>query len=232
MTLWVTKGLLKAVVTTKAPAVTESARGVTPGRPVAAGGAAARCPTGALGNDGAVLLERCVHCARCLRGTDTPAEWRDDYGWARFEAGGSPLPAAFARSIHVRVVDAGDCGACLAELLQLPSPDYSLHRLGIFLTPTPRQADVLLVVGPVTSAMREPLLAAYRAMPEPRRVVAVGACAASGGLFGPSFVCDAGAAGTVPVDLVVPGCPPPPLAILHGLLAVMGCATVEEGRAR
>jgi Ni,Fe-hydrogenase III small subunit len=232
MTTWVIKGVMKKVITTRYPAALETAPGITPGRPVAANGAAARCPTRALQENGTVRFERCVHCARCQRGTEAPAEWRDDYTWARFEAGCAPLPAQFARSIHVRVVDAGDCGACLAELLQLPSPDYSLHRLGIFLTPTPRQADVLLVIGPVTHAMREPLLAAYRAMPEPRRVIAVGACAASGGLFGPAFACDAGAAGTVPVDLVVPGCPPPPLAILHGLLAVMGRATVDPECAR
>lgn len=228
MTAWAAKWLTSPVVTTRWPRTEETARGVTPGRPVSPGGAAARCPTAALEGSGAVRLERCVHCARCTRGAEVPAEWRDDYAWARFETDRTPLPQPFARSIHVRVVDAGDCGACLAELLQLPSPDYSLHRLGIFFTPTPRQADVLLVVGPVTSAMRAPLAAAYEAMPEPKRVVAVGTCAASGGLFGPSFVCDAGAAGTVPVDIVVPGCPPPPLAVLDALRKVMGRAPMQE----
>jgi len=229
MTTWAAKGLFEPVVTTRWPDVAEPARGVTPGRPIAAGGAAARCPTGALepGSDD-VRMDRCVHCVRCQRGTDAPAQWRDDYAWSRFAPTKTPLPAAFARSIHVRVIDAGDCGACLAELLQLPSPNYSLHRLGIFLTPTPRQADVLLIVGPVSSAMRAALLAAYEAMPEPKRVVAVGACAASGGLFGPSFICGAGAADVVPVDMVVPGCPPPPLAILDALLKLMGRPSATE----
>lgn len=225
MNIWPLKGLLTRVPTTGYPARDETAPGVTPGRPTAApAAAAARCPTGALRAESgqvAVDLARCVHCFRCARGPEPFAYWKDDFEWARFAPGRGPLPDAFRRSIHVRVVDAGDCGACLAELLQLESPEYSLHRLGIYFTPTPRDADVLLVVGPVNNAMRGPLEAAYQAMPEPRRVVAAGACAASGGLFGPSFECDAGAAGTVPVDLVVPGCPPPPLAVLHGLLAAM-----------
>lgn len=226
MNLWPLKGWLTPVPATRYPAQDEHAAGVTPGRPEAAPRAtAARCPTGALRVEGErveVDFARCVHCLRCVRGAPAPADWRNDYEWARHVSLQGALPAAFRRSIHVRVVDAGDCGACLAELLQVESPDYSVHRLGIYVTPSPRDADVLLVVGPVTNAMRAPLRAAYAAMPEPKRVVAVGACAASGGLFGRSFECDAGAAGLVPVDLVIPGCPPPPLAILHGLLAVMG----------
>jgi Ni,Fe-hydrogenase III small subunit len=233
MNVWALKGLLTRVTTTRYPARDEAAPGVTPGRPLSAPAAvAARCPTGALRTENgraAVEFTRCVHCFRCVRGSEPVAEWLDDYEWARFAPDRGPLPSAFRRSIHVRVVDTGDCGACLAELMQLESPDYSLHRLGIYITPSPRDADVLLVVGPVTNAMRAPLEAAYEAMPEPKRVVAVGACAASGGLFGPSFECDAGAAGTVPVDLVVPGCPPPPLAVLHGLLAIMGRKPAQRG---
>lgn len=224
MNIWPIKGLLTRVPATRYPAQTETALGTTPGRPiVAAADIAACCPTQALSTEGGLVdLARCIHCSRCIRGPDPLAQWLDDYEWGWFMPDCSPLPAAFRRSIHVRVVDAGDCGACLAELLQLESPDYSLHRLGIYITPSPRDADVLLVVGPVTNAMRGPLEAAYAAMPEPKRVVAVGACAASGGLFGPSFESSNGVAETVPVDLVVPGCPPPPLAILHGLLAIMG----------
>jgi Ni,Fe-hydrogenase III small subunit len=97
-----------------------------------------------------------------------------------------------------------------------------MHRLGFFTTPTPRNADVLLVSGPVSDAMRLPLRKAYEAMPEPKRVVAIGACAIFGGVFGSSFAASGGASEIVPVDVVVPGCPPPPLAILHGLLLVVG----------
>jgi len=223
MNIWPLKGLLTRVPATRYPAQAETAPGTTPGRPRAAtADTAPICPTRALNAEGGpVEYTRCIHCFRCVR-AEPIAEWIDDHEWGRFAPNRGPLPDAFRRSIHVRVVDAGDCGACLAELLQLDSPDYSLHRLGITFTPSPRDADVLLVVGPVTNALRGPLEAAYRAMPEPKRVVAVGACAASGGLFGPSFQSNTGAAGTVPTDLVVPGCPPPPLAVLHGLLAVMG----------
>jgi Ni,Fe-hydrogenase III small subunit len=105
---------------------------------------------------------------------------------------------------------------------QLNSPYYNMHRLGFFITPTPRHADILLVVGPVTAHMRWPLLKAYEAMPRPRRVIAVGTCAVSGGVFGPSFTSAGGVADVIPVDVTVPGNPPPPLAILHGLLVAVG----------
>lgn len=178
------------------------------------------CPTGAITAQGhavQVNADRCVACMRCK-----PAQnWRRDADWAHF-TGGDPIDGAFTRSIHVRIVDTGDCGSCLTELAQLNGPSYNLHRFGIFITPTPRQADVLLVVGPVTRQMVDPLKLAYEAMPTPKRVLAVGACAASGGVFGPSVMCAAGVADAIPVDLVLPGCPPPPLAIVHALRALCG----------
>ena len=123
------------------------------------------------------------------------------------------------------VVDAGDCGACLNEVKQLNNPYYNIHRLGFFITPTPRHADVMLVVGAVTDHMRFVLQRIYDAMPTPKRVVAVGACAVSGGVFADSFVCARGLADVLPVDVEVPGHPPPPLAILHGLLVAVGRKT-------
>ena len=132
---------------------------------------------------------------------------------------------AFQRSIHIIVVDAGDCGACLNEVKQLNNPYYNMHRLGFFITPTPRHADVMLVVGPVTDYMRFVLQKIYDAMPTPKRVIAVGACAVSGGVFAGSFVCAKGLADVLPVDVEVPGHPPPPLAILHGLLVAVGRKT-------
>ena len=128
----------------------------------------------------------------------------------------------FTRSLHVMVVDAGDCGACLNEVRQLNNPLYNMHRLGIFLTATPRTADVLLVVGPVSENMRGPLLKTYEAMPDPKRVVAVGTCAITGGVFGESFMSAGGVGAVLPVDLEIPGDPPPPLAILHGCCSCRG----------
>jgi Ni,Fe-hydrogenase III small subunit len=181
-------------------------------------------PTSAIGrNDGAIAIDhgRCVHCFRCRRDVKAPAAWEPGYEWAvaanETEAVLRKLASVFGRSLHVRFVDAGACGACISEARQINNPYYNMHRLGFFITPTPRNADILLVAGPVSDAMRLPLRKTYEAMPAPKRVVAIGACAISGGVFGPSFA----ALGGAPVDVVVPGCPPPPLAILHALLVVV-----------
>lgn len=122
------------------------------------------------------------------------------------------------RSLHVRTVDAGSCGACENEIQLLSTPYYDMHRLGIFFTPTPRHADVLLVTGPVTEGMVDPLRAAYDAMPEPKLVVAAGTCAIGGGWFRGQAGVRGGVGEVLPVDVWVPGCPPTPLALLEGLL--------------
>jgi Ni,Fe-hydrogenase III small subunit len=236
MSFWFWNGLRRGIQTTRYPKSPESDPGVSPGRPLttsfasseAAELAAAQCPVGAIvgRNELAqVELRRCIHCQRCHLDARFPLEWKDDYEWTTQPAGNQgyeALPSAYRRSLHVMVVDAGDCGACLHEVKQLNNPLYNVHRLGIFFTPTPRAADVLLVVGPVSENMRVPLHKTYAAMPDPKRILAVGACAISGGVFG-SGMMSAGGVGTVlPVDLEVPGDPPPPLAILHGLLAITG----------
>jgi len=232
MSQWVIHGIRTGIKTTAYPRTTESAAGVTPGLPrggTFGSGAAAlveRCLTHALVHtDGHVSVDSryCVHCYRCVRGVRQPLNWDTTYEWA----GAAPQSAnelgqPFERSIHIIVVDAGDCGACLNEVKQLNNPYYNMHRLGFFITPTPRHADVLLVVGPVTDQMRFALKKVYDAMPTPKRVVAVGACALSGGVFAKSFVCANGVAEVLPVDVEVPGNPPPPLAILHGLLVAVG----------
>ncbi len=190
---------------------------------------AARCPTGALAAaDGRISVDdtRCIHCYRCVRGVAHPLGWEPTYEWARPAPAGSTAAARlgrpFSRSIHILVVDAGDCGACLNEVKQLNNPYYNMHRLGFFITPTPRHADVLLVVGTVTDHMRDALYKIHEAMPTPKRVVAVGACALSGGAFAGSFACAGSVADVLPVDVQVPGNPAPPLAILHGLLLAVG----------
>jgi len=236
MSFWFWRGLKKGVHSTKYPRNLELAAGVTPGRPVTtdfssveeAAIAAEVCPVGAItagGKSANVDLRMCIHCQRCHFGGAHPAEWQMDYEWATVPAGKTKyerLPRPYVRSLHMIVVDAGDCGACLHEVKQLNNPFYNMHRLGIFFTATPRTADVLLVVGPVTENMRVPLLKTYEAMPGPKRVLAVGACAVFGGIFGESFVSAGGVGSVLPVDLEIPGDPPPPLAILHGLLVVTG----------
>lgn len=235
MSQWVRKGIRTGIKTTAYPAQAETAAGVSPGLPL--GGVypandiaslTASCPTQALSEHNAHIVvdyRRCVHCYRCEREVRTPLAWEQGYEWAAANNTDGPLRRfgkEFQRSIHILVVDAGDCGACLHEVKQLNNPYYNMHRLGFFLTPTPRHADVLLVVGPVTDHMRVALQKTYEAMPTPKRVVAVGACALSGGVFGPSFVSESGVGRVIPVDVEVPGQPPPPLAILHGLLVVVG----------
>ena len=203
------------------------------------------CPTSAL-VQGVERIDvdprRCVHCFRCARDGTEAMPWEVGYEWAATTAllgsaphvagsdASAPHPASgrlgrpFARSVHIRVVDAGDCGACLHEVKQLTNPYYNLHRLGFFFTPTPRQADILLVVGAGADQMRAPLQKTFTAMPTPRTVIAAGACALSGGVFGSSFACSGGVGSIVPVDIEVPGNPPPPLAILHALLVATGRA--------
>jgi len=127
----------------------------------------------------------------------------------------------FGRSLHIRHVDAGSCNGCESELQALNNPYYNLHRLGIFFTPSPRFADLLLVTGSVTYAMRGPLLETYNAMPEPKWVMAVGSCAVSGGIMGGGYTCAHGMDGILPVDVYLPGCPPNPSAMIHALLLLL-----------
>ncbi len=128
----------------------------------------------------------------------------------------------FGHSLHIRHVDAGSCNACESEIKLLLNPYYDIQRLGIFFTTSPRHADLLLVTGPVTRAMEDPLRQTYEAMPDPRLVVAVGACACSGGIFGPSAFSQGGIESVLPVDVFIPGCPPSPLTLIHGLLLALG----------
>jgi Ni,Fe-hydrogenase III small subunit/Pyruvate/2-oxoacid:ferredoxin oxidoreductase delta subunit len=129
----------------------------------------------------------------------------------------------FGRSLHVRQVDAGSCNGCELEITATANPVYDLERFGIHFVASPRHADVLLVTGPVTRNMELALRRTYDATPDPRIVVAVGACGCSGGIFGEGTYAATGGADTVlPVDVYVPGCPPRPQAILNGLLVAMG----------
>ncbi len=239
MSKWVIKGLQSGILTTRYPEKEENSPGVSPGFPKTGlqskdtfEGLMENCPTAAFQQDSKGLhlnRSRCIHCFRCERNSEASIPWDDSFEWAKFTSTGTPFPKIFQKSLHIRVVDAGDCGACLNEVKLLNNPLYNIHRLGFFITPTPRQADILLVVGPVTDHMKIPLQKAYEAMPEPKRVMAVGACALSGGIFGPGFASGSGVRDILPVDIEVPGCPPPPLAVLHGLLTLAGRAKEIKG---
>jgi Ni,Fe-hydrogenase III small subunit/ferredoxin len=223
--------------------------------PPGCGECAAACPTEAItvdqeksgGDRLAVDYGRCVVCQLCVEACPVEAatasfDWafgtrdRGDLllnGSARQSA---PTTSAsrdgFRRSLHIRHVDAGSCNGCESELQALNNPFYNLHRFGIFFTPSPRFADLLLVTGPVTYAMREPLRHAYEAMPEPRWVMAAGTCAVSGGVAGGGYACGNGLDGVLPVDLYLPGCPPNPAAIIEALLMFLDRAPqrVRGGR--
>jgi Ni,Fe-hydrogenase III small subunit/NAD-dependent dihydropyrimidine dehydrogenase PreA subunit len=134
------------------------------------------------------------------------------------------------RSLHVRQVDAGSCNACELEIAATTNPLYDLERFGIHLVASPRHADLLLVTGPVTRNMEIALRRTYEAAPDPRVVVAVGACGCSGGIFGEgTYAAVGGVDRVVPVDVYIPGCPPRPQAILNGLLVAMGVREARVG---
>ena len=129
---------------------------------------------------------------------------------------------ALGRSLHIREVDAGSCNGCEVEIVGLNSPVYDIERFGIHFVASPRHADMLLVTGPVSRNMELALRKTYDATPEPRLVVAVGACGCSGGIFGQNYATLGGVDKVLPVDVYIPGCPPNPYALLQGILIAIG----------
>jgi len=125
------------------------------------------------------------------------------------------------RSLSIREVDAGSCNGCELEIHALNNAFYDLERFGLRFVASPRHADVLMVTGPVTKNMREALARTYNATPDPKWVVAVGDCAANGGIFAGSYAVAGGVNDVIPVDLHIRGCPPRPLQLLQGLLALL-----------
>ncbi len=136
--------------------------------------------------------------------------------------------ARLGRSLSIRAVDAGSCNGCELEIHALNNPLYDLERFGIRFVASPRHADVLLVTGPVTKTMREALHRTWDAAPDPKWVVACGVCAFDGGLFKDSYAVLGGVSAVIPVDLHIPGCPPRPVDLLAGLLALLE-TTAKEG---
>lgn len=125
------------------------------------------------------------------------------------------------RSLSIREVDAGSCNGCELEIHALNNAFYDLERFGFHFVASPRHADVLLVTGPVTTNMKEALERTYAATPDPKWVVAVGDCGRDGGVFAGSYACVGGVSAVIPVDLHIPGCPPTPIQLLQGLLALL-----------
>lgn len=131
------------------------------------------------------------------------------------------------RTLAIREVDAGSCNGCELEIHALNNVLYDLERFGLRFVASPRHADVLLVTGPVTANMREALERTYQATPDPKWVVAVGDCARDGGVFAGSYACVGAVSAVVPVDLHIQGCPPSPIVLLKGLLALLESVSAE-----
>jgi Ni,Fe-hydrogenase III small subunit/formate hydrogenlyase subunit 6/NADH:ubiquinone oxidoreductase subunit I len=206
------------------------------------------CPTGAIAREGAGLaldLGRCLFCHDCVDACPEGALScsRDHRLAARRRAdlvvrdGGAAraaqaLDAAtlrlFGRSLKLRVVSAGGCNACEADVNVLSTVVFDLGRFGIQYVASPRHADGLLVTGAVSENMRVALRETYEAVPSPKIVIAVGACAISGGPYIGHREVAGGADAIVPVDLYVPGCPPHPFTILDGLLAMLDRLPAER----
>jgi len=126
----------------------------------------------------------------------------------------------FGRSLHIRTIDTGSCAACEQEIRLLTAPHYDLHRLGFFFTPGPRHADLLMVTGPAVRAFDVALRKTFDATPEPKIVMAIGACAL-GGVYPADPFTHGALDAVLPVDVYVPGCPPSPLTLLHALMVAV-----------
>ncbi|MGB8378552.1 MAG: NADH-quinone oxidoreductase subunit NuoB [Rhodanobacteraceae bacterium] len=141
--------------------------------------------------------------------------------WRSGEALQAQILRVFQRAVNIREVDAGSCNGCELEIQALENPYYNLQGAGIKFVASPRHADLLLVTGPVSRHMIEALRRTHAAMPDPKWVVAVGDCAACGGVFGASYATVGAVANVIPVDVTVPGCPPTPTALLQGIFAAV-----------
>lgn len=199
------------------------------------GECAKSCPTGALEIKNNLLKvnhKACIFCGRCVTACEKQQIFHSQKdklatlnGNLSPESSGELLKGRIrkmlGRSLHIRHVDVGSCNACDFEMTALSNPIYDLQQYGIDFVASPRHADMLMVTGVVTRNLTQALLMTYEAVPAPKLVMAVGACAASGQVFGESYAIQGGVDKLVPVDIYVPGCPPRPQALLYGLLLAL-----------
>ncbi len=143
----------------------------------------------------------------------------------------SEILAILGQALAIRQVDAGSCNGCELEIHALNNPLYNLEGMGIKFVASPRHADMLLVTGPVSRHMETALRRTYDATPAPKLVVAVGDCGCTGGVFGENYATCGRVANVIPVDVAIPGCPPPPIDILRGILTAIRARkdSVREG---
>jgi Ni,Fe-hydrogenase III small subunit/ferredoxin len=210
------------------------------------------CPTGAIGRrDGRVTLDRgrCILCGACVRVFPETFAWRPGSETAALGTTALQVPVdvleteqllaatreelarrvrRLRRSVHIRHVDAGSDGTEEWEIQALLNPTYDIHRLGIFVTASPRHADILMITGAGARGMLAPLARTREGMPEPVVVMAVGTDAISGGLVDGTYATTGGVLEQLPADVLVPGSPPPPFAILHGILLALGRVPVRR----
>jgi len=204
------------------------------------------CPTNAISykndNDSISLdVGKCIFCGNCQQETpelikisnnfDSAKKRKDEllqtfsesvpFGKTFDELGKdleNKIDKTFGRSLAIREIDAGSCNGCEIEISALSNPIYDIEQFGIHFVASPRHADLLLVTGPASKNMEKALKIAYDSTPEPKMVVAVGACACSGGIFGQNYATTGGVDSIVPVDVFIPGCPPRPQALIYGIL--------------
>lgn len=242
--LWFLRGLKKGIVTTKYPAKSPTPDEIPPrstpphstelsdwekGREI--------CPTGAIeaasAKEGRIDLGKCIYCQKCSQaGFGFESARPDSLQSYLVDSGNSSEEEllkryehawkTFKRSFHILMIDVGSCNACNLEVQNLSNPSYDLHRLGIFFTNSPKHADALVVVGAPNKAMVGVLKQVHESIPEPKLVIAVGACPLSGGVFKETESFVSPLREIIKVDVEIPGCPPSPIQILHGLLIAMG----------
>jgi Ni,Fe-hydrogenase III small subunit/ferredoxin len=245
---WIWHGLRRGILSTRYPqsgaSMPNTYRGAVvclDAHPDAQRLGAEICPTQAISvgmQRARVDRERCIQCGRCADAAPQAFAMNSAFELAHYSGRIDEerlrerlreAAKAFGRSVHIRHVDAGSDGSEEQELQAIFNPFYDANRLGIFLTATPRHADVLVVTGAVTAPMIAPLRATYDAMPEPRIVLALGSTACSGSVFREDER-QIGVGAVLPVDVYIPGAPPSPLTILHGLLLALQRAS-QSGNA-